>query len=128
MLGAASLPIRDMIRFMPFKTEVDGGSRLAGFAESWGQNRLGNALFLMIDQGVAGAVIIGGNICEGCNERCGEFGHITVVKDGLPCSCGKKGCLEAYCATTRLSGEGDIGDFFAGLDRGEERNQAVWED
>ncbi|MCP4413095.1 MAG: ROK family protein, partial [Gammaproteobacteria bacterium] len=29
----------------------------------------------------------------------GEIGHTTVVRDGLQCSCGNMGCLEAYACS-----------------------------
>ena len=34
---------------------------------------------------------------RGSNKRAGEFGHMTIVKDGELCNCGKKGCWELVC-------------------------------
>src|SRR5690606_7881735 len=33
----------------------------------------------------------------------GEFGHITVRPGGRPCSCGRRGCLEAYVSGTSIA-------------------------
>ena len=30
------------------------------------------------------------------------MGHMVIVHDGLPCSCGRKGCLECYASATAL--------------------------
>ena len=38
-----------------------------------------------------------GNLLEGADGIGGEFGHLTVVVGGRQCTCGNRGCLEAYC-------------------------------
>src|SRR5207237_8452012 len=32
----------------------------------------------------------------------GEIGHMVVKDGGRPCSCGRKGCLEAYAGRARM--------------------------
>ena len=39
---------------------------------------------------------------RGFNGSAGEGGHITLVCDGEQCSCGRKGCWEAYASVTAL--------------------------
>ncbi|MBR0443524.1 MAG: ROK family protein, partial [Clostridia bacterium] len=36
------------------------------------------------------------------NGAGGELGHMVIVKDGAPCSCGRCGCWEAYSSATAL--------------------------
>ncbi len=52
--------------------------------------------------GVGGGVIIDGKIFTGSNGAGAELGHTVLVHNGLPCSCGRKGCWEAYAAATAL--------------------------
>ena len=48
--------------------------------------------------GVGGGIIIDGKLYTGCNGIAGELGHIVIRRDGEPCNCGRKGCLEAYAS------------------------------
>lgn len=52
--------------------------------------------------GVGSGVIIGGKIVNGVNYAGGECGHMVIVVDGEQCSCGRKGCWEAYASATAL--------------------------
>ena len=46
--------------------------------------------------GIGSGIITGGGVLEGCSGAAGEIGHITVVSGGRKCTCGNRGCLEAY--------------------------------
>ncbi len=52
--------------------------------------------------GVGGGIVINGDIFRGFNGAAGEVGHTTLVADGVLCSCGRKGCWEAYASVTAL--------------------------
>ena len=52
--------------------------------------------------GVGGGIILNGRIWGGENGAGGELGHIVIEKGGRPCTCGRKGCLEAYASATAL--------------------------
>ena len=58
---------------------------------------------LTIGTGIGGAYIYKGDIVKGCNLAAGEIGHMVIRVDGKQCSCGRKGCFEAYCSATALS-------------------------
>ena len=75
--------------------------------------------YLSLENGVGGAVLVNGDLYAGDNRRSGEFGHMCVEPGGLPCKCGKRGCLEAYCSARRISDDINITlkDFFAGVER-----------
>ncbi len=51
---------------------------------------------------VGGGVIINGNLYTGNSGAGAEIGHTVLKKDGEQCTCGLKGCLEAYCSATAL--------------------------
>ena len=53
--------------------------------------------------GVGGGILTGGRLLEGARGLGGELGHYrTHALDGVPCTCGAKGCWERYAATTAL--------------------------
>lgn len=54
-------------------------------------------LCLFIGTGIGGGVVSIGNLLSGCSNTFGEVGHMTVDFNGPLCTCGNKGCLEAYC-------------------------------
>ncbi|MBR4726104.1 MAG: ROK family protein [Lachnospiraceae bacterium] len=65
----------------------------------------GAASFFMLTlgTGVGGAYIYKGDIVEGCDLAAGEIGHMVIRVDGRQCSCGRRGCFEAYCSASALS-------------------------
>lgn len=52
--------------------------------------------------GVGSGIIINGKIVAGANNAGGECGHTVIVLGGEPCTCGRKGCWEAYASATAL--------------------------
>ncbi len=61
-----------------------------------GLKGVGNGICVYVGTGIGGGVIIDGEIRFGCDYNMGEIGHMKIKPDGLRCTCGKKGCLEAY--------------------------------
>jgi predicted NBD/HSP70 family sugar kinase len=57
---------------------------------------------LTLGTGVGGGCIIGGSLNRGPHFFANALGHITLVPDGYPCTCGKRGCLEAYANAAAL--------------------------
>ena len=51
---------------------------------------------------MGGGIIIDGKIYSGSNFAGAEIGHTVVQVDGAQCSCGRKGCFEAYSSATGL--------------------------
>lgn len=61
-----------------------------------------DTVLLTLGTGVGGGVIIDGALYEGAFSKGAELGHMVVAVDGEKCSCGRRGCLEAYCSATAL--------------------------
>ncbi len=61
-----------------------------------------DCVFVNIGTGIGGAAFLGGELLEPKRYSGFEFGHMTLVKDGIPCTCGKKGCFERYCSIKAL--------------------------
>jgi glucokinase len=64
-----------------------------------------NAVMLTLGTGIAGAILIGGELYRGSQGAAGEFGHMVVWADGPPCGpgCPSRGCLEALVSGTALT-------------------------
>ncbi len=84
---------------------------------------------LTLGTGVGGGIVLNGHAYQGVRGISGELGHFTLYQDGLPCPCGKRGCLEAYASTSALvrrvkaaTGKDDVTGrtIFAGAQQGNE--------
>ena len=60
---------------------------------------------ITLGTGVGGGIILDNKIYRGFNGAGAELGHFTLVHGGLPCTCGKNGCWEAYASVTALIGQ-----------------------
>lgn len=58
--------------------------------------------FLALGTGVAAGLLLDGRLRRGARGSAGEIGHLTLVPDGLPCKCGRAGCLEQYASGSAL--------------------------
>jgi len=61
-----------------------------------------NTVMLTLGTGVGGGIIIGGKLFEGNHGAGAELGHSVIAADGESCTCGRRGCLEAYASATAL--------------------------
>lgn len=55
--------------------------------------------------GIGGGLIYEGQIFRGKKSSCLEIGHMVVAPDGLPCGCGRRGCLETVASRLAISAE-----------------------
>ena len=57
------------------------------------------------------------------------MGHLCIERNGRPCYCGQKGCVDRYLAATELSDltDGRLADFFALLEKKDPRALACWD-
>ena len=53
---------------------------------------------IFVGTGIGGGVIINDRLHYGERGSAGEIGHMVIVPNGRPCTCGKKGCVEAYAS------------------------------
>jgi glucokinase len=51
-----------------------------------------------VGTGIGGGVIANGKLVRGANDLAGEIGHVTIDPSGPVCTCGRRGCLEAYAS------------------------------
>ena len=55
---------------------------------------------------VGGGIVADGQLLEGVGGTGAEVGHTVLVLDGEDCTCGRKGCWEAYASATALIRQG----------------------
>ncbi len=61
-----------------------------------------DTVMLTLGTGVGGGIVIDNKLYEGNEGKGGELGHMVLVVDGERCSCGRRGCMEAYCSASAL--------------------------
>lgn len=104
-LGFVNAPVgRDIAAEFGLKTYLDNDANAAAFGEFVAGAAKGsrNAVVITLGTGVGSGIIIDGKIYSGSNFAGGEIGHTVIVVDGLPCTCGRNGCFEAYSSATGL--------------------------
>ena len=96
-LGWKGVPVRaELEGRVGMPVHVENESNLAALAEHWTGAAVGIDDFICVfgEVGVGGGVVLGGRLFRGSHGFGGEFGHITIDADGLPCACGNHGCVE----------------------------------
>lgn len=129
-LGVRKLDVRGIAEHIPYPVYLANDANAGGFAECWGRTSgVQHMAYLSVSRGVGGAILTSGTAYLGTDGRSGEFGHMCIHPGGTPCSCGRRGCLEAYCSTARLSDDLSISldAFFQELSRGNASYSALWE-
>ena len=61
-----------------------------------------NVIMLTLGTGVGGGIVANGQLIEGNLSVGAELGHAVIARGGEQCSCGRRGCLEAYASATAL--------------------------
>lgn len=80
------------------------------------------------DVGVGAGLVLGGTLFRGASGFAGELGHVVIERDGPPCGCGGRGCLEQYAGLQvllRTSGQPDLPALVAAAGRGDRTAGAV---
>lgn len=128
ILNFTGLTLQDFARYIPYPCKLFNDADAAGFAETCRNHELNNFFYISLSNNVGGSVLINRQVYKGEGPRSGEVGHMTIVPDGRPCYCGKKGCFETYCNASILSGEtgGDLELFFEKLHGGDAHIKEVF--
>lgn len=101
-LGLHDIPLSELLGDISYPVYVDNDGSASGHAECFVRRSSWNMAYLSLENGVGGAVLVGGSPYAGDHNRSGEFGHICVEPGGLRCACGKMGCLEPYVSPLRI--------------------------
>lgn len=62
-----------------------------------------NWLMLTLGTGIGGGAIVDNHLLNGRDGYAAEFGHMTIDINGIPCSCGNRGCFERYASASSIA-------------------------
>ena len=88
---------------IPVAVENDVNSAAIGEAVFGAAKGHSDFVCLTYGTGIGGAVFIGGKLFTGNSFSAGEFGHMVTHAGGNACTCGGKGCYEAYASAKALT-------------------------
>jgi glucokinase len=103
--GWSDYPVRDEIeRRLGARVFLDNDANVAALGEKWlgAAREADNMAMLTLGTGIGGAIVLNGKIFYGMSGMAGEFGHVTVEPNGVPCGCGNHGCAERYASATAV--------------------------
>ena len=93
-------PILGMLKdaFSPVPLHMMNDANAAALGEYFaGAGHVHESMFMItLGTGVGGGFVRNGEIWRGTSGMAGEIGHMVIDKNGKPCTCGSRGCLEAY--------------------------------
>lgn len=105
-LGFKNVPAKEMLfeRLGVENIFVENDANCAALGEAYAGvgNGSNNFVAVTLGTGVGSGIIVDGKIVNGVNFAGGECGHMVIMVDGEQCSCGRKGCWEAYASATAL--------------------------
>ena len=104
-LGFKNTDLRALIKkYLDKPVFVENDANAAAFGEVLAGAGKGfkDVIVVTLGTGVGGGIIIDGKIYTGFNFCGAELGHTVIEFNGRQCSCGRKGCFEAYSSATAL--------------------------
>ena len=94
--------LRDRLGIERVRLENDANAAAWGEAVAGAAKGTTNSIMITLGTGVGGGIIIDNKVYSGFNYAGAELGHIVIEVNGAQCSCGRKGCWEAYSSATGL--------------------------
>ena len=87
---------------LPVAVENDGNALAIAESEYGAARAIDNFVCLTLGTGVGGGCYVDGKLMHGAHFLANGIGHMIVERDGRVCSCGRRGCLEAYANAKAL--------------------------
>lgn len=104
-LGLKNYPLADEIAKstgLKVKLTNDANAAALGEAKFGSGKKYKNSILVTLGTGVGGGIVIDGELFEGGKSAGTEIGHTVIVENGKKCTCGRRGCFEAYASATAL--------------------------
>lgn len=104
-LGLIHYDLRGAIRARTgYELRLGNDANVAALAESaFGAGRGAHStVVLTLGTGLGCGVVLEGRMLTGYTGAASELGHMVIAEDGAPCTCGRRGCFEAYSSATAL--------------------------
>ncbi len=94
--------VSSLLGNIPVKVANDANVAALGEVKFGAAKDYNSAVMITLGTGVGGGVVIDGALMEGNKGAGAELGHMVISRGGEACSCGRRGCVEAYCSATAL--------------------------
>ena len=88
---------------LPVKMTNDANAAAIGEMKFGAARGMQDFIVITLGTGVGSGIVANGELIAGHNGFAGELGHATIIANGRPCGCGRKGCLEAYTSATGVA-------------------------
>lgn len=98
-------PLRqELAKHLPVPVYIGNDANCAVIGEALAGAAKGkeNVLMLTLGTGVGGGIIYEGKLFVGGDGMGAELGHMTLVHEGIVCTCGLPGCFESYASVSAL--------------------------
>lgn len=94
----------ELNKFIDLPIYLDNDANVAALAESVAGAAKGvkHSITITLGTGVGSGVVVDGKVYSGFNNAAAELGHMVIIQNGAACTCGRKGCWEAYASATAL--------------------------
>jgi len=104
-LGFEDVEFRDVLQARSgFPVYIDNDANAAAWGEYMtGDYTADSMIMITLGTGIGGGIILDGHLWKGINYSAGEFGHMVIYDNGVPCNCGRTGCFEAYGSASALT-------------------------
>lgn len=101
-LGWHGIALRDRVEHeLGLPVQVANDAHAAAVAE-YGSRHVANLAVVKVGVGIGAGIVVNGRLFRGDRPGAGEIGHVRVVEDGLPCTCGNRGCLETVASVPSI--------------------------
>lgn len=88
---------------LPVKLTNDANAAAMGEMIYGAARGMKDFFVITLGTGVGSGIVARGEVVYGKTGFAGELGHAIVIKNGRPCGCGRRGCLETYTSATGLT-------------------------
>ncbi len=109
---APNLPWKGVVPFakmmedklgVPCKLTNDANAAAVGEMTYGVAKGMKNFIMITLGTGVGSGIVVNGEVVYGHDGFAGELGHTIAIREGRPCGCGRKGCLETYTSATGVA-------------------------
>lgn len=127
ILNCTGLHISVFTDHLPYPCKFFHDAEAAAQFELWSHPSLKDFIYLNIRSHLSGALIVNRSSLKGTDLKSGVFEHMTLIPNGRPCYCGRRGCMETYCSTQPLIDvTGHLHTLFEELRKGNRTCQECW--
>lgn len=109
-LGWFGVPVRgELSRRLDLPVYLGNDADCAALGETVAGAARGcsDVLMVTLGTGIGGGIVANGRVYAGHRSLGGEIGHMCIAMDGESCTCGERGCWEAYASATALIRRGE---------------------